>query len=513
MSDSLLHKTPKKISIRNLCFWQVILLSLTVLVIWQIYYPGLMSPDSMAQYQQAQGGYFNDWHPPLMSIVLWAVMKLGGGIGLLILIQCFFAVFGLRRLIALSILFFSNQTIGKQTAWIIATAATFLFLIPFFSPFMFFSVIFWKDAWIMIMLVWIISFLLNLFLTFEKLNKTNFVRRLLLISLFSGFMVLVRHNAFVVLPVIGLLFAVLGKIKIGRIGIIAGIFPLLFAFILSPLVNNLFNIQPIFLGNEVLASDLVVMLKLYPELETELPLAARHRNSPILFGIDEGLTWDESVSGKPCPYIPCEDMPVVCYGTAANTFNIDGHNCYMAIGNDNKALKAEYFKALSSHPLEFAVTKLYLFGWMIHPSGWRNQKVVYDIFENSYGLKFNENFNEVRGKLNESSQNSINKWYLMWISSIHPLWLVLNTILAIYAAVKVYLRKDLNSIFFLFLFLIPLSYYFSYVLASVAQDYRFMYPSTLLMQILTVSIITSKIIKSVKKQSEISGGNTYATEL
>lgn len=500
MSDNLLHKTTKNFFIKNLYFWQIILLSFTVFFIWQIYYPGLMSPDSIAQYQQAQGGYFNDWNPPLMSIVLWAVMKVGGGIGLLILIQCFFSIFGLRRLISLSIIFFSNRTISKQTAGLAATAATFLFLIPFFSPFMFFSVIFWKDAWTMIMLVWIISCLLNLSLIFEELNKAHFARQILLISLFSGLMALVRHNAYVVLPVIGLLFAILGKIKFGKTGIIAGIFPLLFALVLSPLINSLFNVQPIFLGNEVLASDLAVMLKLYPELETEFPLAARHRNSPILFGMDEGLTWDESVSGKSCPYISCEDMPVVCYGTAANTFNIDGHNCYMPIGNDNKILKAEYYKALTSHPLKFAVTKLYLFGWMIHPSGWRNQKVVYDIFENTYGLKPNENFGKIRTKLNESSLDSVNKWYLMWISSIHPLWLFLNILLAIYAAVKLYFKRDLNSIFFLFLLLIPLSYYSSYVLAAVAQDYRFMYPSTLITQAFIFSILAVKIIKIFKKK-------------
>jgi hypothetical protein len=480
-------------------FWQIIILSLVALVIWQIYYPGLMSPDSIAQYQQAQTGYFNDWHPPLMSIVLWVIMKLGGGISLLIFLQCLLALLGLRRLIYFSILFFSNQSVSKQNAGLTATIATILFLTPFLTPFMFFSVIFWKDAWIAVMLLWIVSYLIEMFFNFERLNKKNFAIYILLISVLSALMVLVRHNAFVILPAIGLIFAVLSVIKFGKKGLAAGILPLLFALILNPLVNNIFNIKPIFLGNEVLASDLVVLLKLYPELAPEYPLTARHQNSPILFGIDGGLTWDESTEGEPCPYIQCEEMPVVCYGTSTNTSNINGRNCYMPIGNDNKTLKAEFFKAVTTHPKELIHTKLYLFGWMIHPSGWWHQRVAYDIIDNPYGLKPNENFSGIRAALNELSWDTSNKWYFVWISGIHVFWIILNSLLVIYAIIRIYFKRDLKSVFLLFLLLIPLSYYFSYVLAAVAQDYRFMYPSTLIMQALVVSIIAAAVSKAFRK--------------
>jgi hypothetical protein len=43
--------------------------------------------------------------------------------------------------------------------------------------------------------------------------------------------------------------------------------------------------------------------------------------------------------------------------------------------------------------------------------------------------------------------------------------------------------------------MIPLSYYLSYILAAVAQDYRFMYPSTLAMQVIGISLLLAKTLK------------------
>ncbi len=39
------------------------------LCVWA-YYPGLLEPDSLEQFQQAQTGRFTDWHPPIMAL-LW----------------------------------------------------------------------------------------------------------------------------------------------------------------------------------------------------------------------------------------------------------------------------------------------------------------------------------------------------------------------------------------------------------------------------------------------------------
>ena len=481
-------------------YWQEFLLLVLTLLIWQIFYPGLFSPDSIAQYQQARGGYFNDWHPPLMSIVLWAIMKFGGDVGFLTFLQCLAAIFGLRQFIAILIFFLSERNISKVSCKTIATVAVLIFLIPCLTPLMFFTIIFWKDAWLAIMFLWITTYLLWLFLNLNELSSGKFIIHLGLLTLLSASTILVRHNAFVTLPIISIGLTYLSFQKFGKVGLSVFLIPFLAAIILNPITVYLFDIKPVFLGNEVLASDLVIMLKLYPELEPELPLTARHKHSPILFGIDVGLTWDESTEGTRCPAISCElDMPVVCYGTASNTKYIDGRNCFMPIGTDNKALKQEYINIITSHPLKFVFTKLYLFCWMIHPNSWNNQKVVYEIYENPFNLKLNENFKNIRTKFNELSLETGNNWYLMWISGIHSIWILLNLIFVIYYILKIAITRSYKNIFNLIIYLIPLSYYLSYILAAVAQDYRFMFPATLLMQSIFFCVMINSLVKIFRK--------------
>ncbi len=115
--------------------FQYLLLFFLAVIIWQIYYPGIMSPDSLNQYGQAYYGFFEDAHPPLMSIVLWMLMRIGGNIGILLFIQCLCALFGLRSLISLVMRFFAANHVSRQLTGMLSTAATILFLIPFFYAF------------------------------------------------------------------------------------------------------------------------------------------------------------------------------------------------------------------------------------------------------------------------------------------------------------------------------------------------------------------------------------------
>lgn len=265
MSYSLIKPNFNEIFSIKSSFWQVFLLSFLATVIWRIYYPGLMSPDSIDQYGQAYFGSFVDWHPPLMSIVLRLVMKLGGGIGSLILFQCFAAVFGLRNLLSLALRFFSDQ------------------------------------------------------------------------------------------------------------------------------------------------------------------------------------------------------------------------------------------KALSAHPSKFLFAKFFLFERMLSSDYWFKQKLAYDIIGNPYGLKINEEFSPIRWKINALSEETANNWYFIWLSGIHLLWLALNILVVIYYLIKLLMKKDKYSLLTLLLFLIPFSYYFSYLLAATTPDYRFMYPATLIMQCLIVSILLIKCLDYFNK--------------
>jgi hypothetical protein len=420
-----------------------------------------MSPDSLNQYGQAFHGFFEDAHPPMMSIVLWMIMKLGGDIGILILFQCLFAVFGLRTLLWLCLRFFSDSIISIQSNGIIATIITLLFLIPFLSPFMFFSVIFWKDAWLTILLLWLTAYLLWIFLHLNSLVKRNFLIHLLLLSVISSLVVIIRHNAIVIIPVICLAIAVLMKLKLDSkvLFIIATSFlPLFLALALNPFINSFFKVDDVKTGNLVVANDLTTMLRLFPELEAEYPVTALHRKKP-------------------------RESPKALV---------------IELGNENRDLQNEHTKAIYSHPVKFLSAKLYLFWEMLSPHNWWQQKLAYDVIANPYGLKTNENYSATRYKLNALSIETGNQWYLIWISGLHIVWLVLNVLAVIYLSFRIFTKRNEKIIFSFILFLIPLSYYFSYVLAATTPNYRFMYPSMLLMQVFIISLLLSKIMLTIK---------------
>lgn len=454
MTDSRKTTNARDIFVKYGNIWQMILLATLAVIIWQIYYPGIMSPDSIDQYEQALEGKLVGWHPPLMSLILSGIFKIGGGIENLIFIQCLAALFALRSAFSLSLRFFSNQIISKQTSQLIATVLTVVFLIPFLTPFMFISVIFWKDAWLAIMLLWTISYLLWLFINFDFLTDRKFIVHILLLSLTSAAVVLIRHNAIVILPVIGLIIAAFGRIKFGKVGLVFGGLPLLLGFILNPLVNLVFDVQPAKAENLVVASDLTTMLRLYPELKADYPATIRHDQLPRQTSKD----------------------------------------LIVELGGDNAELQKEYAKTFSAYPVQLLSAKLYRFGQMLSLENARKQKLAYDVIANKYGLKSNETHSQIRYKLNALSSETANSWYFIWISGLHAVWLILNLAAAVYFLRRVLAERNLKSVFCFLLFLIPLSYYFSYLLAATTPDYRFMYPATLLMQVSIVSLISSKVL-------------------
>lgn len=489
--------------IANTYTLQYLLLTCVAVIIWQIFYPGLMSPDSLAQYEQAKSGTYNDWHLPLMSIITRLIIKLGGDISTVILLQCLASVFGMRSVVSLLTAFFSSETITKEKSYQIGTVVTVFFLTPFFSSFILFSVIFWTDAWISILLLWIVSYILWLFINQSHLSKRRFLIHIVLFSISSAILALIRHNAVVMLLPICLILGFLYNIKLGKKWVIVASLPLILAFTLNPLINSVFSVNRTYIGNTVLASDLATMLKLYPDISNDYPLTSRHKDSPIVLLTENGGLWNDTVEGKPCPILDrkiCDPkMPLSCFGFRTNTTGVDGNDCYSLVNKDNKVLKQEYFKAVMSNPVELLGAKFYLFKQILHPDYWWSGRVVCDIPKNNSGLELNSNFTEVRTNICYLNEQFANNWYFYWFFGVHLLWLIINIVATVFLALRLFIKRNGKMFLMLMLALIPLSYYFAYLLAATTADYRFMYPATLMMQTLTISLILSKLFGGRKK--------------
>jgi hypothetical protein len=78
--------------------------------------------------------------------------------------------------------------------------------------------------------------------------------------------------------------------------------------------------------------------------------------------------------------------------------------------------------------------------------------------------------------------------------------LLLNLILIILAAIAVGLARTRGSVALLVLLLCPMAYYVSHLVAVANHDYRYMYPATLLMQILAACGAGERAVRWVHAQ-------------
>lgn len=146
----------------------------------------------------------------------------------------------------------------------------------------------------------------------------------------------------------------------------------------------------------------------------------------------------------------------------------------------------EYRRAAKRYPLLLAEVKIEAFLPLL-----QIEKTAYffqdSLPPNDFGLAMNERFGPVRDWLGRWGRAAADAPVLRWISAVHLVWMIANV--AWIAALLVRARKtgDRGLASVAVFLLVPLGYSFSYLLASPVPDFRFLYPSTLLVQCLTLS--------------------------
>jgi len=428
--------------------------------IWRVFFPALMSKDSLDQYWQASTGQYNDWHPPLMAVVLKIVMASGGAIGILMLAQCLAGVFGIRAL-ATSVLgtLHSGRIPPRRAAWI-SFLVLLVLLIPL-TPLAFYLMTFWKDAWAMVFLLWIGSLSLDLL----RLGPTR--RRNLLLAVLGAALGLVRHNAVIVLPLIGLILW-MGARRSARPGraLLLAAAPLAICLAATPLIDLVFGVENLHTDSAVMALDLVGLCAESQSFCDRLPWTASHILDPAALA----------------QYRP---------GDIGFIFWDEPKHVDTSIRLDYPRLRAEYLRAVRELPLPLARIKVKAFVTLlgIDQTAYFFQDSLLD---NTYGLSMNVRFAPVRTRLIAWTRGAGEHPVLRWISGVHLAWIVVNVLwLAGLLALWFRSRKDGSREdryrHLAIVLLLPFGYYGSYLLASPAHDFRFMYPATLLVQGVTLA--------------------------
>jgi hypothetical protein len=445
--------------------WPDVLTVAVALFIWRLFFPGLMSQDSISQYGQAVDGLYKDWHPPLMAIVLRTVLGLGGALGLLMLGQCLAGVLGVRALAQGSLeLLYGDRIPPRRAAWL--PPLVLLLLLAPVSPLAFYLMTFWKDAWAAVFLLWIGALAIGLFLRGAER------RRVALLVLLSVLLGLVRHNAVVILPVLGLmLWLGLRRAEMGRpAALAAAAAPLALWLAANPLIDGFFQVKKMHPDSQIMVLDLVGLCAAGRGVCAELPWTRSHiRDEARLAGYRPGdigfIFWDD-----PSPVDP-------------------------AMRLDYPRLRAEYLRAVRTFPLELARVKLAAFKPLLgfHQTSYFFHDTIVD---NPYGLRLNDRFARVRQSLTWRVAKVSEDPVLRWICGVHLVWMGVN-VLWVAALLALSFRPGLERFRFLAcLMLVPLGYYLSYLAASPTHDYRFMYPSTLMVQCVTLSWLLGGLARS-----------------
>jgi hypothetical protein len=430
------------------------LTALVAVALWRLFYPGLLSADSIDQYGQACVGLFNNWHPPLMAIVLHGVFRAGASLGLLTLGQCLAVLLGLRAL-ALAVLdaVWSEERftpIARQWA---AVLPLLLLLLPW-TPLALFAMTFWKDVWAAAALLWLCALLL---LPPRAKRKESWTLAVVILGIVLG---LARHNAVVALLPAGLLLALAWRHRGRTLRVAIALAPLAGWWLAGAVIDRAFHVRDMHPSSQILAIDLVGVCARGTAVCADLPWTqsnvldpaslAQYRPGDIGF-----IAWD----------VPPHVSPRLRF--------------------DFPRLEAEYRHAIVTHPLLLADVKVRAFATLLGLDR-TDYFFHHGIVDNPYGLGLSPRFAPERLWL-EGILAAVRDGRWRWLSGVHLVWLLAN-VLAIVAGALLARRGVTPAGRLALVLLLPLAYALSYLAATPVHDFRFLYPATLTTQCVLLSL-------------------------
>lgn len=427
------------------------------LSIWLLFLPGILSWDSIYYFQEAVSGKFIDWHPPLPAFILYALFKLGGGLKVITFFQCVLGVFGVRQFIVSFLSLFKNKYAD------VTASITLILLASPLTPFSIFLVTFWKDTWFLIVLIWLGAFLCSLYAKANKNIPAN-LYTMTGLALVLSIEILIRHNGyFVCAGFMTILFCTIGDhvIKLRE----------KFYILLTPLIlfcafyyfeYQVMDTQKNHIEKVVYAIDLLSMVHLDNHIENEMPYLSAN--------LLEDFYTDFKI------------------GDEGTVYALSGQVLDLDFYNDPSKIKVEYFDTVKKHPIVWMQVKWLMYVDFLTPRG--DRYLYHDHIEpNQFGVQFDSTFVFLRNLFFAQAGFISHHWILRWLSYEHSLWLLLNILMIIYCVRRWCSPEGRLYVQIFSVLLLPLIYYLSYFWAITYSDYRFLYPSTLLMQIILLSLV------------------------
>ncbi|HEX9944065.1 MAG TPA: hypothetical protein VGG03_18795, partial [Thermoanaerobaculia bacterium] len=404
------------------------------LVLWRAFFPGILTYDSVTQFRQAWEGRFYDWHPPLMAVTLHLFLKAGRNIGALVLAQCLAGLFGVRALAITWLRVFFGPQASLRWADGIAALVVLVLLLPV-SPLPFYLVTFWKDSWCAVILVWMCAVSLQLASEPPAGGRTRL--RIVLLLILSAAFGLVRHNAVVTLPLAGLVLWTATR-RVSRsvaLGLLT-LAPLVALAASEAVLYRVFDIQRSHLELHMMAFDLVGVCALDEEACEALPYTRSFVRVPNLRE----------------RYIP---------GNIALTFWTEPQVFDPSALWNAGSLQNEYVRAAWEFPDLLARVKVEAFVRLLGLDG-PHGLIYTGVEKNEYTLRQDPRLEPLRDRWAAVTRAAGDSPSLRLISGVHLVWIAVNAVW-IAALLSSPGRRPLVLVL-----LLPLAFYFSYLLAAPA---------------------------------------------
>jgi hypothetical protein len=433
------------------------------LVFWAVFFPTVFSIDAFYLLLDGMQRRFSDMHSLLIPQVMSLLVSLHVNIAWVTLAQLVLGFLGVRRL-ATATAHLCGAASTTCADWI-AVGVLVLLATPL-TPLAMYLATLWSDTWLAISLLWAISLIMELRMAAPEVVP---LRRILAITLCGLVVLLVRYNALLVYPFLA------------------------YAFfdVLRPAPFRSFQKALLLCLPPLLAAAFLACVYLaYPikRMNPERAVYALDLASMIVY--DPSICQDLSIHS--CERVFSDFAPNFRVGDGAINFTFtearpELYDPFLQLYYDSR-LDTEFRTAALDHPLLLATVKvLNTLDYMgPHIGQYYYQK---SIVANDVAQMPGQAFASPEGPWFAMTGLVTEHPVLRWFSFVHMVWFVLNVLALLLAAAAASRVKGSGLAFLWKLLLIPASYYASYFLAFTTAEFRFMYPSTLVMQVLTLSSI------------------------
>ncbi len=442
----------------------IILAACAGVAAWAVFRPGFMDSDTCQHMNQATSGHYDDWFSPFVPLALRWAIKFGGGLSTATLCQAVFLAVGVFGLASeLFRLFASEHRPAWHSRWA-ALVVLAILLVPF-SPLIYYFCHYKNDSLMAGFLTWAVAFWLKVdridIRCQRPVARVQWMTALAMALACTIGTVVVRYNGVVLLPVF-LLIAVLVVGRASRTSAIVAACVILVGPVVAHRallwVTHAEERQP---ARQLMALELVGMCIERDDLKPKLPYTS-------------SFLIEERYRGG---YQPGIVTRVMEWGPENERIVKSGY-----VWNDYSTLAREYRRAIWMAPGTWLIVKAKAaIASLFDQTPWWHRS---EITPNDYGLRFADDFRGIRSVLAEIDTAIWNDPILRFLCARHLPWVVLDVAFLGFASVAAAMSRTRRAIWIAMILWLAFAHYCSHLMAVTVHDYRFMYPATLMVQIL-----------------------------